>query len=81
MTLLVFLVFLVGALGGTLAGGIICVRYLGHQLITDIDPKLKRIQLQLENLDAEMNLALATRHAEYVTRAVERPAIPRTESS
>ena len=80
MTLLILLVFLVGILGGTLTGGIICVRYLGHQLIADVEPRLKRIQLQLENLDSEMNLALATRHAELAARDTQRRTLPPSES-
>jgi hypothetical protein len=29
-----------------------------------IGPKLKRMQLQLDNIEAELNLAITTRHAE-----------------
>src|SRR6266566_3152429 len=46
------LIFLVGALLGTLAGGALCVRYLRHEVAADIGPRLRRIQIQLENLES-----------------------------
>ncbi len=55
------LVFLVGALLGVLAGGALCVRYLRREIADDIGPKLKRMQLQLDNIEAELNLVIATR--------------------
>ncbi len=58
------LIFLVGALLGTLAGGALCVRYLRHEVAADIGPRLRRIQIQLENLESALNLALVTRYAE-----------------
>ena len=58
------LIFLVGALLGVLMGGALCVRYLRREVAGDIGPKLKRLQLQLDNIETELNLAIATRHAE-----------------
>ncbi len=58
------LIFLVGALLGVLMGGALCVRYLRREVAGDIGPKLKRMQLQLNNIETELNLAIATRHAE-----------------
>lgn len=58
------LIFLVGALLGVLMGGALCVRYLRREVAGDIGPKLKRMQLQLDNIETELNLAIATRHAE-----------------
>jgi len=58
------LIFLVGALLGVLMGGALCVRYLRREVADDIGPKLKRMQLQLDNIEAELNLAITTRHAE-----------------
>ena len=58
------LIFLVGALLGVLMGGALCVRYLRREVADDIGPKLKRMQLQLDAIEAELNLAIATRHAE-----------------
>ena len=57
-------IFLVGALLGVLMGGALCVRYLRREIADDIGPKLKRMQLQLDNIEAELNLAITTRHAE-----------------
>ena len=56
------LVFLVGALLGALMGGALCVRYLRQEVAANIGPKLKHIQLQLDNIQTELNLAITTRH-------------------
>ena len=58
------LIFLVGALLGVLMGGALCVRYLRREVADDIGPKLKRLQLQLDNIETELNLAITTRYAE-----------------
>jgi hypothetical protein len=62
--MLIFLIFLVGVLLGVFTGGALCVGYLRQEIADDIGPKLKRMQLQLDNIDAELDLAIATRHAE-----------------
>ena len=56
------LVFLVGALLGALLGGALCVRYLRQEVAANIGPKIQHIQLQLDNIQAELNLAITTRH-------------------
>jgi hypothetical protein len=56
------LVFLVGALLGALMGGTLCVRYLRQEVAANIGPKIQHIQLQLDNIQAELNLAITTRH-------------------
>ena len=58
------LIFLVGSLLGVLMGGALCVRYLRREVAADIGPKLKHMQLQLDNIETELNLAIATRYAE-----------------
>jgi uncharacterized membrane-anchored protein YhcB (DUF1043 family) len=58
------LIFLVGALLGIIMGGALCVRYLRREVTADIGPKLKQMQLQLDNIQAELNLAIAARFAE-----------------
>jgi hypothetical protein len=58
------LIFLVGALLGVLMGGALCVRYLRREVTDDISPKLKRMQLQLDNIETELNLVITTRHAQ-----------------
>ena len=62
------LIFLVGALLGVIMGGSICVRYLRREIAADIGPKLKRVQLQLDNIEAELTLAIVTRRTELDTR-------------
>ena len=56
------LVFLLGALLGVLMGGALCVRYLRQEIAANIGPKIKHIQLQLDTIQAELNLAITTRH-------------------
>jgi hypothetical protein len=58
------MIFILGTLIGILAGGALCVRYLRQEVAGDIGPRLHRIQAQLDNLQGEINLALATRLAE-----------------
>jgi uncharacterized membrane-anchored protein YhcB (DUF1043 family) len=62
------LIFVVGTLLGVLIGGALCVRYLRREVAADIGPKLKRMQLQLDNIETELNLAIMTRHAELSAR-------------
>jgi hypothetical protein len=60
----VFLVGLIFLLLGVLVGGALCVSYLRREIADDIGPKLRRMQLQLDNIEAELNLAITVRHAE-----------------
>jgi hypothetical protein len=62
------LIFLVGALLGVIMGGALCVGYLRQGIAADIGPKLKRVQLQLDNLEAQLNLAIMTRYGELAAR-------------
>ena len=62
------LIFLVGALLGILIGGMVCVRYLRHEITANIGPSMRRMQSQLDNLETAVNLALVTRYAEISTR-------------
>ena len=48
------LIFLVGSLLGVLMGGALCVRYLRREVVADIGPKLKHMQLQLDNIETEL---------------------------
>jgi len=68
------LIFLVGALLGVIMGGAVCVRYLRREIAADIGPKLKRVQLQLDNIEAELTLAILTRRTEPNTRPQGGPA-------
>jgi hypothetical protein len=70
----VVLIFLVGALLGILAGGALCVRYLSHEVAADITPRLRHMQLQLDNLESAFSLTVATRWAELGRRLPHDPA-------
>lgn len=72
---MVLLIFALGALLGVLAGGALCVRYLRsaiaddigpqlRRLHADVDPHLRRMQNQLDNIESAVNLAVASRYAE-----------------
>lgn len=69
------LVFFVGALLGLTAGGALCVRYVRREVTDEIGPKLKRVQLQLDNIESALNLAIMTRYSDLGVRAAdtERP--------
>jgi len=58
------LIFSIGALLGVLVGGLLCVRYLRHEIAADIGPALRRMRVQLDNLETAINLELVTRYAE-----------------
>jgi hypothetical protein len=73
------LIFLVGALLGMLVGGAFCVRYLRQEVAARIGPTLRLMQLQLDNLESAINLAVAARHAElsgYLAQADTRHQLP-----
>lgn len=65
--MLIFLVGLIFLLLGVLVGGGLCVGYLRREIADDVGPKLGRVQLQLDSIQAELNLAIITRHAELNT--------------
>jgi len=60
--------FFVGALLGILAGGAVCTRYLRQEVAAEIRPRRQRIQSQLDNVEAEINLVMATQLAELTKR-------------
>jgi hypothetical protein len=70
------MILLVAALIGMLAGGAVCVRYLRQEIAGNIGPRLRRMQLQLDNLEAEINLAMTTRLAELSRRCGHDPTPP-----
>ena len=74
MTGSTLLIFLLGALIGVLMGGALCVRYLRHEIAADIGPRLRRLQLQLDNLESAMNLVVVTRYAEIGSQPPREPA-------
>ena len=67
------LIFLIGALFGVLVGGMVCVRYLRHEVAANIGPSMRRMRSQLDNLETAVNLALVTRYAELSQRCRQDP--------
>ncbi|HEX4722432.1 MAG TPA: hypothetical protein VH333_07950 [Pseudonocardiaceae bacterium] len=61
---MVVLIFLLGALLGLVVGVICCVRYVRQELTARIGPTMDLMQLQLDNVQSAVNLALATWHAQ-----------------
>jgi len=58
------LIFFLGTLLGVLFGGTLCVVYLRQEIAAGIGPKLRRVELQLETIESQLNLAVMTRYAE-----------------
>jgi hypothetical protein len=56
-------VILLGLLTGLLIGAVACARYLRQEIAANIGPRLRRIELQLDTLQAEFNLATEARLA------------------
>lgn len=69
--------FLLGTLVGAIAASLIRLAYLRREVAADIEPRLRRIQLQLDNLETALNLAMMTRYAEM---AVSLPRLPQVLS-
>jgi hypothetical protein len=80
------LIFIIGALLGVLAGGTLCVHYLRASIAADVgpalqrlhaevDPQLRGMRNQLDNIESAVNLALASRYAE-LSQLAWPPAIP-----
>ena len=67
-TIVSMLIFLLGALLGVIMGGTLCVSYLRREIAADIGPQLKRVQLQLDTLETQLNLAIMARYAELSSR-------------
>lgn len=70
------LIFTVGALFGLLSGALLCIRYIRQEVAADIGPRLRRIQLQLETLEAEVGLAIGTRYNELSGQLSQEPRRP-----
>jgi hypothetical protein len=80
------LIFALGMMLGILAGGALVVRHfraaiagdigpLIRRMHADIDPQLHGMQIQLDNIESAVNLALASRYAE-LSQMPWPPAIP-----
>jgi len=62
------LIFSLGGLLGILFGGILCAAYLRQEIAAGVSPKLRHLELQLETIESQLNLALMARHAELSAR-------------
>jgi uncharacterized membrane-anchored protein YhcB (DUF1043 family) len=62
---------LLGILIGLLVGTAVCARYLRQEIAANIGPRLKRIELQLDSLQAEVTLATTTHIADLSRRHTE----------
>ena len=67
------LAFLVGALLGMMTGGFVAVRYLRREIAADIDPKLKRVLVQLDIIQSALDLGIVTRIQERIQELNPRP--------
>jgi len=65
------LIFFLGVLLGVLFGGTLCVAYLRQEVAASINPKLRRVELQLETIESQLNLAIITRYAELSARSAD----------
>jgi len=72
---------LTGLLLGLLVGTAVCARYLRQEIAANIGPRLRRIELQLDNLQAELSLATATRLAELSRKRQPPQALPGDRAS
>ena len=70
------LIFLIGLQLGVLVGAVSCIRYLRRELSAEIGPKLKRMQAQLDSLEAALNLAVLSHYAELSERLAPHPLSP-----
>jgi hypothetical protein len=68
--------FLLGTLVGAIAASLIRLVYLRREVAADIEPRLRRIQLQLDNLETAINLAMMTRYADMAENRLSRPRTP-----
>jgi uncharacterized protein YneF (UPF0154 family) len=59
----VIVVIVLGLLIGLLIGAAVCARYLRQEVAANIGPRLRHIELQLETMQAELNLATEARLA------------------
>lgn len=67
------LIFLLGSTFGLLLGALLCIRFIRQEVAGDIGPRLRRIQLQLDALEAEVGLVIGTRYAEVTAHLSQDP--------
>jgi hypothetical protein len=57
------MIIVLGVLIGLLIGAGVCARFLREEVTANIGPRLRRIEMQLETLRAELDLATEARLA------------------
>lgn len=57
------MVILLGLLSGLLIGAAVCAKYLRQEIAANIGPRLRRIEVQLDTMQAELHLATEARLA------------------
>lgn len=57
------MLILLGVLIGLLIGATVCARYIRQEITASIGPRLRHMELQLDTLRAELNLATEARLA------------------
>jgi hypothetical protein len=67
------LIFTLGALLGLFMGAVMCIRFIRQEVAGDIGPRLRRIQVQLDALEAEVGLVIGTRYAEVTAHLSQDP--------
>jgi hypothetical protein len=75
----VVLIFFLGALLGLVVGVIGCVRYVRQELTARIGPTMDLMQLQLDNVQSAVNLALASWHAQLHDHAMAHQSVTRQD--
>jgi hypothetical protein len=67
------LIFLLGSMLGLLLGALLCIRFIRQEVAGDIGPRLRRIQIQLDALEAEVGLVIGTRYADVTAHLSQDP--------
>jgi hypothetical protein len=70
---MIFLVSLVALLLGVWTGTLLRGRYIRQGVIDDLDPKLSRMQGQLNTIEAELAYMVSARYAELNARPLPEP--------
>lgn len=70
---MIFLISLVALLLGVWIGTLLRGRYIRQGVIDDLDPKLSRMQGQLNTIEAELAYMVSTRYAELNARPISEP--------
>jgi hypothetical protein len=70
---MIVLIFLLGSMLGLLVGALLCIRFIRQEVAADIGPQLRRIQAQLDALEAEVGLVIGTRFAEVSAHLAQDP--------